>query len=364
MIIQGMDKDAQDRLVAGLKDVLLSLEGHQDAVLIEYILVLLGSGKERKAMMAELMAFISSREHAERLVRWLFDQLSTSRNISQLTPTTTNIIHHQKPIKSVVSIAAGAAVSKASLKSPTTHTILKGVIDSVVKSNNNNNNSTKSVDVKDARDIINLRRRSVDERLSPVFTTVSVPPTTTVQQQPQQPQPQPIKKTVRCPDFPDCPKTDEECGMVHPRELCKYFPNCLYGKDCLFFHPPVPCRFADRCQNAVCNFTHSDAGSVPLETTLTIPCRFNERCRRPNCPFLHTVALPCPQGAQCMRPACPFTHPSDHAQPAPRALVNRPCRFGRACAKADCPFQHPKPPPQDAASVIVNENAAPPNKEP
>lgn len=353
-----MDREAQDRLVSGLKHFLLSLEGHQDAVLIEYILVLLGSGKERKAVVDELNAFMSSREHAERLVRWLFDNVQDHGESAQ-TSIGTSPQQPQQPPKnlrsSVQRVAAGASVGKPRAN----HGVLKSVIDSVIRTNNNHKG-----EVKDARDIINSRRRSTDDTaMSRTVTTFQEQRRqSATENTPNQLTVLPTnntvpKKTTRCPDFPDCPKSDQDCPMVHPKELCKYFPNCLFGKDCLFLHPPVPCRFGDRCQNAVCNFTHTPHNTV-VDGPLNIPCRFNEHCRRPNCPFLHTVAMPCPQGAQCMKPACPFKHPSEHALPAPRALVNRPCKFGRACAKADCPFQHPKP--VESAVVQVEH----PNKEP
>ena len=168
---------------------------------------------------------------------------------------------------------------------------------------------------------------------------------------------------VKCPDFPDCKLSEEECGRVHPKELCKYFPNCAFGRDCLFLHPAVPCRFQDRCQNPYCNYTHDGAGKTAEQAAIpatvfapsSILCRFNGRCQRPDCPFLHTVNAPCPHGAACQRPACPFQHPPDHLLPA-RSRVNRPCRFGRSCAKADCPYLHPE---RDAVSTTSSGVATP-----
>jgi hypothetical protein len=373
------DKATHDQhLVAGLKDLLYTLEGHQDAVLLEYIMVLLGTGKGEAQVVAELDTFMSCREHAERLVRWLFSAMagcSSSTGTSTGTTTATT----RSTLKSVVVVAAGASVHKPStINQPRSNTrhLLRSVLDGVVKSNSTIVKSLPAPPAidqrshcRDARDIINGRRRDDPTGRSHRHHALSTVPNDSMAQKentanssPLQPV-QPQLKTQRCPAFPACAKPDDECPFAHPKELCKYFPNCMFGKACLFVHPPVPCRFGDRCQNDLCNYSHStgcssstsgagttstgsststtSTSSTPILTTINIPCKFNERCTRPACPFLHTVPLPCPHGSHCLRPACPFTHPTDHAGPIVRAMVNRPCRFGRACAKADCPFQHP-----------------------
>lgn len=332
---------------------------------------------------------MSSGENADRLVRWLFDRHSrlviksiesntnggggscatvsttnaSSTTTSSSTPTPTS------SLRSVV--VAAASVSKPRRRSGggDAGRLLRSAVDNAVRSNSSTGSSTR-----DARDIINARRHPESGRLVTMTTA-----TATIEQRQQaeaeneppgpinvhdmhasQQQPEPIVKKVRCPDFPSCPLTDDLCPNVHPKEPCKYFPNCMYGKECLFVHSPFPCRFGERCSNPFCNFTHPPPGSkptaavqaLPIISPMSIPCRFGARCRRPDCQFLHPVGVPCPHGAGCLRPACPFTHPSEHPPPPPRSLVNRPCRFGSACAKADCPFQHPGRKAHDPLNVV------------
>lgn len=173
-----------------------------------------------------------------------------------------------------------------------------------------------------------------------------------------------IHKTslVRCAKWPNCDLSDSKCPMHHPKEPCKYFPNCSRPLTCIYVHPSLPCRFKGQCTNEHCNYQHDMAESisnsdknfvmassedqktnlqVQRPSTSTVPCRFYPNCKnQESCPFLHPIAFECRYGASCLRPGCIFSHPPSRVIPG-RSLVNIPCRFGRLCAKADCSFQHP-----------------------
>ena len=367
----GYHKAQKTEWALSIGEQLFKLEGHKDPALIDYIVVLMDSGKTEAKIKGELETFMSSRQHCERLVGWLFSSYplyhgSTHTNSTVSTVSTgyagyTGHVNshgnsnNQLPtkLKSVVSLPLDAKVVKPTTMSTTTRpaSTLRAVVDSVVRSNMNIHNNVRIKDppleCRDARDII-LQKQN---KTRPVRTTVimnqnAVTRTKTASQQPEPDhhmQMHPQKTLKRCPDFPNCELSAEQCPNVHPTEICKYFPNCMFGKDCLYIHPPVPCRFGTRCTNPLCNFTHdttNNNNTNPPPAALNIMCKFGARCQRPNCPFLHPVNMPCPHGAQCIRPACPFTHPVDHAAPAPKSMINRPCRFGKFCAKADCPYQH------------------------
>ncbi len=46
----------------------------------------------------------------------------------------------------------------------------------------------------------------------------------------------------------------------------RHFPNCVYGAECLYIHPP--CRFAGTCARSDCPYLHSSAtpASSPTST--------------------------------------------------------------------------------------------------
>lgn len=41
---------------------------------------------------------------------------------------------------------------------------------------------------------------------------------------------------------------DSDDNKLKPKlqERCKYYPNCLAGDQCLFFHPVVPCKYVSK----------------------------------------------------------------------------------------------------------------------
>lgn len=51
--------------------------------------------------------------------------------------------------------------------------------------------------------------------------------------------------------------------------FCRHFPNCMYGTECLYIHPP--CRFGGACTRSDCLYTHSSAtpASSPNDNAAT-----------------------------------------------------------------------------------------------
>ena len=97
------------------------------------------------------------------------------------------------------------------------------------------------------------------------------------QQQPQQQQQQQQQQgdTQRCQQWPAC--QNSSCKFAHPKEMCKNFPNCLYGKNCLYIHPP--CMLGDLCTDVSCLFMHISTKTIPPKADPpkkepTRPCSF------------------------------------------------------------------------------------------
>jgi len=125
--------------------------------------------------------------------------------------------------------------------------------------------------------------------------------------------------------------------------ICRNFPNCSYGKKCLYIHPSIPCKFGANCTRPKCNFTHPPpifaaaamgvGFGVPALLSMAKPqskappCRNGFACTTPNCQFSHPVG-PCKYGMACTRGAlCPYSH-------APA------CRYGTKCTRIGCTFAH------------------------
>ncbi|GMT09847.1 hypothetical protein PFISCL1PPCAC_1144, partial [Pristionchus fissidentatus] len=64
-----------------------------------------------------------------------------------------------------------------------------------------------------------------------------------------------LKKTVRCPLDPLCPKHFLDCIYIHPNRKCLDFERrCPRGRDCTFLHPD--CENDGNCEDEECAFTH------------------------------------------------------------------------------------------------------------
>ncbi|EDO49503.1 predicted protein, partial [Nematostella vectensis] len=120
----------------------------------------------------------------------------------------------------------------------------------------------------------------------------------------------------RCRFWPVCLNGDN-CPYFHPTFPCRTFPNCPYGKSCMFVHPS--CKFDGRCTNSMCPYLHKLKSKPPVQpaagpqssgTCLTL-CKYFPACTRLKCPFHHPAPPPkiCRYGNLCTRLDCVFSHP-------------------------------------------------------
>ncbi|KAF2155059.1 hypothetical protein K461DRAFT_319528 [Myriangium duriaei CBS 260.36] len=86
-----------------------------------------------------------------------------------------------------------------------------------------------------------------------------------------------------------------------------------------------------------------------------IPCKFQLQCTSPDCPFAHQspaaaagvsfdVSDTCSYGAACTNKKCVASHPSP-AQRRQYLSSTVDCKFFPNCANKSCPFRHPSTPP-------------------
>ena len=68
---------------------------------------------------------------------------------------------------------------------------------------------------------------------------------------------------------------------ISRKQICRYYPNCLDGEECLFSHDNSVCRSGDSCIDQSCEKQHRSA-------PMTI-CKFQENCNKADCRFKHFV---------------------------------------------------------------------------
>ncbi|XP_014282933.1 zinc finger CCCH domain-containing protein 14 isoform X2 [Halyomorpha halys] len=126
-------------------------------------------------------------------------------------------------------------------------------------------------------------------------------------------------KVIKCKFWPSC-EAGSDCRFYHPKEYCRTLPNCKFGQKCLYYHPP--CKFADKCLNVTCPYTHSTVApptikakvwaKVPLAPSNGQMCMYYPNCKKPFCPYQHsysaTSAIPCKFGINCTKGTCEFDH--------------------------------------------------------
>ncbi|WFD34929.1 mRNA-binding protein nab2 [Malassezia cuniculi] len=127
-------------------------------------------------------------------------------------------------------------------------------------------------------------------------------------------------------------KDGDEMALVLREDACENGSDCA-DKDCVLSHVSPAVAFVKK------------RGVVPPPAIGGVPCRFQEACINPACPYIHTDAFGrvvpppasqsastrCRYGASCTRPDCRFSHPN--AQKVP-------CRYGDNCTRSDCIFSH------------------------
>lgn len=150
--------------------------------------------------------------------------------------------------------------------------------------------------------------------------------------------------------------------------LCHYSTHCT-NPMCPFSHPSPanagrggdemalvlreePCEKGSDCTDRDCVMSHvspavtfvKKRGVAPPPAIGGVPCRFQASCLNPTCPYVHTdpfgrVVPPpasqtttmCRFGSDCKRPDCRFAHPR---------TIGIPCRYGAGCTRPDCMYSH------------------------
>ncbi|KAI8060308.1 hypothetical protein BC940DRAFT_337682 [Gongronella butleri] len=187
-----------------------------------------------------------------------------------------------------------------------------------------------------------------NERGSSVFDRLGIQKPPASAHDDNSPREQRFTPTRRCKYWPACNQGDQ-CTFAHPTTLCPDFPNCpKKDNECLFLHPAIrPGHMPQLAQQ------YQQPQSVPREpngTERTIPCRFFPHCTNDNCPFFHPpvpaapavptgpkrIPIPCNFGDKCLRPDCYYLHPKDNDNPADVV-----CRFDGACSRPNCFYKHP-----------------------
>jgi len=154
------------------------------------------------------------------------------------------------------------------------------------------------------------------------------------------------KQVIRCSFWPNC-KNGDSCLFHHPIGPCKNFPACPFGERCLFIHPQ--CKYDPNCAKTDCPYQHSPkprpcmhgfscsnktANCMFLHPTIS--CRYADKCTKPGCVFSHNP--PCKNGEGCAKPTCPYGHPEMIVDTS-----KTPCFYGAACSTPHCKFAHPNP---------------------
>jgi len=169
-------------------------------------------------------------------------------------------------------------------------------------------------------------------------------------------------KKTRCSFWPLCLRGDD-CFFWHPKELCLNFPSCVYGDKCLYIHPSipnsfgssfnsfasevsssVPCKRGFACSrslagNKQCSFQH------PLEA-----CKFGAHCTKSSfgsCNYSHSPV--CRFGVTCNNPICTFAHVR---------TASSPCKFGSLCKNKYCAYDHP----EESRSLSISLPLTPPRE--
>jgi len=133
-------------------------------------------------------------------------------------------------------------------------------------------------------------------------------------------------KAQRCVFYPNCTKDD--CPFVHPKEDCRYFPNCPYGNLCVYIHPS--CKYLGRCSRPNCMYYHPVQNKTDCKNGFACP-------NQTECQFRHPL-VGCKFGRTCKNSGtCLFSH-------------EKACQFGTKCHLSACRFAHP--PAESTVTVI------------
>ena len=73
----------------------------------------------------------------------------------------------------------------------------------------------------------------------------------------------------------------EQKHKLFKKQVCRYFPRCLDGDECLYLHDNSACVNGENCQDQSCEKQH--------RKVLMLSCKFQENCNKVDCQFRHLV---------------------------------------------------------------------------
>ncbi|KAJ1344597.1 hypothetical protein BSLG_000120 [Batrachochytrium salamandrivorans] len=172
---------------------------------------------------------------------------------------------------------------------------------------------------------------------------------------------------IRCMYFPKCLRGNT-CAYFHPIKPCEWYPNCPDGAACMFLHPSnaqdtlVPAQGDVVARSGVYMERSSSTSTLGDDMMVSIRmCKFREKCLRPDCMLAHpspatvaasavglasSLSTPCRNYPDCADPDCRFFHPIDmNSFPLSMSTFDMPARtvlsssvptFGRKPAAPVC----------------------------
>ncbi|KAH9422308.1 hypothetical protein DERP_002605 [Dermatophagoides pteronyssinus] len=129
-------------------------------------------------------------------------------------------------------------------------------------------------------------------------------------------------KFERCRYWPSC-MNGNKCDYYHPIIKCNMFPHCRFGDKCLYIHPI--CKYDSVCSRKDCPFFHTYVANMKRNqlinpTVVNVICKYFPKCANPNCEFIHPKII-CHYGSTCKTFNCPYVHPNNPNQiPHPSQL--------------------------------------------
>lgn len=188
-------------------------------------------------------------------------------------------------------------------------------------------------------------------------------------------------KLGRCPEFPNCPLSAQNCPHAHPNVICRAYPDCPnVNGTCSYLHPDEDEALIELVkQNKVkMSQKREEIKRISLETQkqrisgITL-CKFGAVCSNPKCPFGHPTPINedqkvaeyswCPENLACSNPNCTKAHSSaSKVKPVAPAIVNslvsrgqgekltpeqrglslEQCKYNEKCTNKRCKFRHAK----------------------
>ena len=189
-------------------------------------------------------------------------------------------------------------------------------------------------------------------------------------------------KLGRCPEFPNCPLSAQNCPHAHPNVICRAYPDCPnVNGTCSYLHPDEDEQLIELVkQNKVKMLEkREELKRISLETQkqkisgITL-CKFGSVCSNPKCPFGHPTPVNedqkvsdyswCNENLSCVNSACIKAHSSaskikpvdapvvrplvtrapkeQQLSPEDRGLSLEQCKYNEKCTNKRCKFRHAK----------------------